>query len=242
MVFTKRLREGIRRGRIRCSIRVWTRPHVKVGGRYRMDDGHIVVDSITPIGITDITYDLARESGFESVEDLLRIARHGSGDNVYLIRFHYLPAGAWDPASVTGTDGVSRSRRRSTVRVTSMRANDFRRIALGMKGAIEGAHMGHPDFRVNNRIFATLHDDREFGMVKLTPDQQEQFTRAHPDTFALESGAWGLAGCTRVRLASVDEEALGEAVTLAWQNIVNKGTSTRTRKRSARPAQRSKKR
>jgi hypothetical protein len=96
MVFTKRLREGILRGRIRCSVRIWTRPHVKVGGRYRMDEGHIVVDSIAPIPITDVTYDLARESGFESVDELLGIARHGSGDKVYLIRFHYLRPGAWD--------------------------------------------------------------------------------------------------------------------------------------------------
>ena len=96
MTFTKSLREGIRRGRIRCSVRVWTHPHVKVGGRYRMDDGSIVVDSITSITLADVTYDLARESGFESVDELLRIARHGSGDNVYLIRFHYLPPGGWD--------------------------------------------------------------------------------------------------------------------------------------------------
>ncbi len=96
MVFTKRLREGIRRGRIRCSIRVWTRPHVKVGGRYRMDDGHVVVDSITPIAIEDVTHDLAQESGFDSVDDLLQIARHGRGDNVYLIRFHYVRPGGWD--------------------------------------------------------------------------------------------------------------------------------------------------
>jgi hypothetical protein len=61
-----------------------------------MDEGHIVVDSITPIGIADITYDLARESGFSSVKDLLQTAKHGSGDNVYLIRFHYLPPGCWD--------------------------------------------------------------------------------------------------------------------------------------------------
>ena len=100
MVFTKRLRDGIRRGRIRCSVRVWMRPHVKVGGRYQMDEGHIVVDSIAPITLTDITYDLARESGFESVEDLLQIARHGRGENVYLIRFHYLPPGAWDTPRV----------------------------------------------------------------------------------------------------------------------------------------------
>jgi len=87
--------------------------------------------------------------------------------------------------------------------LTTMRADDFRRIALGMEGAVEGAHMGHPDFRVNNRIFATLHHDREFGMVNLTPDQQEQFTRAHPGAFAPESGAWGRAGSTRVRLGPV---------------------------------------
>ncbi len=99
MVFTKRLREGIRRGRIRCSIRIWTRPHVKAGGRYAMDDGQIVVDSIVPIDIADITDDLARESGFSNVKELLQIAKHGRGDNVYLIRFHYLRPGAWDVPS-----------------------------------------------------------------------------------------------------------------------------------------------
>jgi len=61
-----------------------------------MDEGHIVVDSITQITVADITNDLARESGFASVADLLGIARHGSGDKVYLIRFHYLPYGVWD--------------------------------------------------------------------------------------------------------------------------------------------------
>ena len=71
------------------------RPHVKVGGRYPMDDGHIVVDSIEPIRLKDITYDLARESGFDSVKDLLQIAKHGRGKNVYLVRFHYTPPGAW---------------------------------------------------------------------------------------------------------------------------------------------------
>jgi hypothetical protein len=96
MVFAKRLREGIRRGRIRCSVRVWTRPHVKAGGRYPMEDGHIIVDSIDSISLDEVSYDLARESGFQSVADLLEIARHGAGENVYLIRFHYLPAGAWD--------------------------------------------------------------------------------------------------------------------------------------------------
>ena len=99
MVFTKRLREGIRRGRIRCSVRIWMSPHVKAGGRYPMEDGEIEVDSIVPIRLKDITYDLARESGFDSVEDLLAIAKHGKGQNVYLIRFHYLPPGSWPKTS-----------------------------------------------------------------------------------------------------------------------------------------------
>ena len=116
MVFTKSLRDGIRRRRIRCSIRIWTRPHVKAGGRYAMDDGHIVVDSIEPITLKDITYDLARESGFASVEDLLKVAKHGSGDQVFLIRFHYLPPGAWGPPITritrsTRVTRIARSRR-----------------------------------------------------------------------------------------------------------------------------------
>ena len=103
MLFTKPLREGIRRGRIRCTIRIWTSPHVKIGGRYRMDEGHIVVDSIDTIRVRDITHDLARESGFDSVNDLLQVARHGSGNKVYLIRFHYLRPGGWDmPRSSAG--------------------------------------------------------------------------------------------------------------------------------------------
>lgn len=109
MVFTKRLRNRIRSGRIRCTVRVWTRPHVKVGGRYRMDDGHIVVDSIEPISPRKVTYDLARESGFDSVEDLFRVARHGRGDNIYLIRFHYLPPGAWDTPGHGGDIQTSKS-------------------------------------------------------------------------------------------------------------------------------------
>lgn len=90
MIFTKRLREGVRRGEITCSVRIWARPHVTAGKRYRMDDGEIEVDSITPIGFPDITPELARESGFLGVIDLLKVAKHSKGTNVYLIRFHYV--------------------------------------------------------------------------------------------------------------------------------------------------------
>jgi hypothetical protein len=101
-----------------------------------------------------------------------------------------------------------------------LNANDFRRIALGLAGAIESAHMDHPDFRANGKIFATIHHDHEWGMVKLTPDQQQKFVRENVGTFVPENGAWGRAGCTKVRFESVDSETLGEAMTLAWQNTV----------------------
>jgi hypothetical protein len=67
------------------------RPHVKVGHRYRMDEGEIEVDSVLPISLADVTPKLAREAGFKGVIDLLKVAKHGRGENVYLVRFHYLP-------------------------------------------------------------------------------------------------------------------------------------------------------
>jgi hypothetical protein len=90
MIFTKRLRDRVRSGEITCSIRIWMRPHVKAGARYRMEEGEIEIDSIQPIGFPDITPALARESGFLGVIDLLKVAKHGQGQNIYLIRFHYV--------------------------------------------------------------------------------------------------------------------------------------------------------
>ena len=91
MLFAKKLREGVRRGDITCSVRIWQRPHVKAGGRYRMEEGEIEVDSIEPIGMPDITPELARASGFLGVLDLLKIAKHGRGDRIFLVRFHFIP-------------------------------------------------------------------------------------------------------------------------------------------------------
>jgi len=99
MVFTKRLRERVRRGEITCSVRIWKRPHVKVGNRYRMEEGEIEVDSIEPIGFPDITPQLARESGFLGIVDLLKVAKHGKGENIYLVRFHYLPSRVKRPSA-----------------------------------------------------------------------------------------------------------------------------------------------
>jgi hypothetical protein len=90
MVFTQRLRDRVRSGEITCSVRIWKYPHVKLGARYRMEKGHIEIDSIEQISIQEITPQLARESGFLGLIDLLKVAKHGQGDNVYLIRFHYI--------------------------------------------------------------------------------------------------------------------------------------------------------
>ncbi len=91
MQFAKKLRERVRRGEITSSVRIWMRPHVRAGGRYRMEEGEIEVDSIEPIGFPDITPELARESGFLGVLDLLKTAKHGRGEKIYRVRFHYWP-------------------------------------------------------------------------------------------------------------------------------------------------------
>jgi hypothetical protein len=111
-----------------------------------------------------------------------------------------------------------------------MTAHDFRRIVLGLDGAYEHAHMGHPDFRAaNGRIFATLTEDERRGMASLTPEQQAEFMTRAPRMFVPAAGAWGRSGSTMIVLAEADQETVGEAVTLAWQRI------------SAAPAARAKK-
>jgi hypothetical protein len=91
MHFTKRLRDGVRNGAITVSVRIWHSPRVTVGKRYAMEEGEIEVDAIDPIGLPDITPELARASGFLGVLDLLKVAQHGSGTRIYLVRFHYIP-------------------------------------------------------------------------------------------------------------------------------------------------------
>jgi hypothetical protein len=89
MQFAKRLREPVMRGEITCSIRIWQRPHVKAGGTYPLGPGHIRVTSIKEIGLKDITPELARRSGFAGMVDLLKIAKHGEGERVFLVEFEY---------------------------------------------------------------------------------------------------------------------------------------------------------
>ena len=99
--------------------------------------------------------------------------------------------------------------------------DDFRRIALSLPGAEEGSHMGHADFRVGGRIFATLPDEG-LGMVVLMPEQQEDFMHLAPGAFEPAAGAWGRGGSTLVRLEAVPEDLLEAALAAAWRKRAGK--------------------
>jgi len=102
-------------------------------------------------------------------------------------------------------------------------SNRFRLLALSLPGTIEGSHQGHADFRVGKRIFATLgYPDQEWGMVKLTPEQQSVLVEAEPDIFRPVPGGWGKQGNTNVRLARADQTTLLSALTQAWTNLAPK--------------------
>jgi hypothetical protein len=104
-----------------------------------------------------------------------------------------------------------------------MTADEFRSMALGLPATCEMAHMGHPDFRVRGKIFATLAGpDESWGMVKLRPEDQRRFIKAEPDVFTPVKGAWGRQGCTTVHLPSATEESLQPAIVAAWRNVAGK--------------------
>jgi hypothetical protein len=103
-----------------------------------------------------------------------------------------------------------------------MTADQFRTLALSFPEALEQTHMGHPDFRVRGKIFATLGPDASWGMVKLTPEQQASFIRMDPDVFQPASGAWGRRGSTIVHLSDADEASVRQALAIAWRNTAPK--------------------
>jgi hypothetical protein len=113
-------------------------------------------------------------------------------------------------------------------------ADDYRRMALGLDGAIESEHMGHPDFRVGGKVFASLQNGLRTAAVTLSPDDQARFIDEAPEVFVPESGAWGRAGWTRIHLAAADEEMVGEALTLAWRRRLALTEAQKHRKKPAR--------
>jgi hypothetical protein len=101
-------------------------------------------------------------------------------------------------------------------------ANQFRELALSLPEVSEDEHMGHPDFRVRGKIFATLGPDESWGMVKLTPEQQAVFVRTDPGVFQPVKGGWGRRGCTTVVLEAAAEPAVRQALVAAWRNTAPK--------------------
>ena len=103
-----------------------------------------------------------------------------------------------------------------------MTADEFRELALGLPEATEASHMGHPDFRVRGKIFATLWPNDGWGMVKLTPDEQARWVRSEPGVFSPVPGGWGRRGATRVALANASADDLRFALVAAWRNVAPK--------------------
>ena len=103
-----------------------------------------------------------------------------------------------------------------------MKADQFRALALALPEACEEEHQGHPDFRIENKIFATLGPDEDWAMVKLRPDQQDSFVKLHPNAFEPIKGAWGKRGCTRVELKAAKRASVVEALQSAWRNTAPK--------------------
>jgi hypothetical protein len=119
-----------------------------------------------------------------------------------------------------------------------MKAEDFRRIALSLEGAQESSHMGQPDFRVGDRIFATLASAKQgYGNLMLTPEQQAAFVEELPEVFLPIPGGWGRMGATHIRLAAAQEDVLAGALHTAWKLRVEKNAKSGEKKRT--PAKRS---
>lgn len=170
MDFTQRLRPGVKNGDITCSVRIWQRPRVKVGNRYDSTGvGSIEIDSIRAIEWTDITPELARESGFSGVVDLLKIAKHGSGSNVYLVRFHHVKAAAAakkKPAPARKAPSGDKQRKRIVKIVAGLPEAEAKPLGRHASLEVRGKRFGwfmvdhHGDGRVaiNCKGSAEMHD------------------------------------------------------------------------------------
>ena len=166
-----------------------------------MDDGQIEVDSIEPMSIRQITRDLARASGFDSVTDLLETAKHGRGDRVYLVRFHYLP-----PRKNPRFDAV-------------------REIALALPRVVEGTTYGSPAFFVDGKMFTCLavHRSAEPNTLVIRMDigERDDLIEAEPQTYYLTDHYVDYP-CVLVRLARIREDALRDLLLMGWRFMSSK--------------------
>ena len=225
MQFTKRLREGVRSGEITCSVRIWQRPHVKQGHRYGMGDGEIEVDLIQQIELDDITPQLARESGFASVVDLLKVAKHGPGTNVYLVRFHYLSPQTERTAAGKGGSRKAQKAHRVDPARSERERKRIARILKRLPEAVAVAHDTHLSLEVRKKRFGYFledhHGDGRLAIhCKASPDAHDLLRERAPDqvhvpAYLGKRGWIGLWLDTNKVDASAVEFALREAYLLA---------------------------
>ena len=187
MNFTKRLREPVQRGEITCSVRIWMRPNVTAGKHYRMGDGELAVDSIQQIELADITPELARESGFNSVIDLLKTAKHGSGSNVYLVRFRYLPPSKRGGASKAQARAEKPKRGGRKLDSTRQRKR-LAALLVRLPEAVAVASGSHLSLEVRKKRFGYFLDDHHGdGRIavncKSTDDVRDALRQLAPEAF-----------------------------------------------------------
>jgi hypothetical protein len=183
-----------------------------------MDEGQIVVDSIMPIGIADITHDLARESGFSSVKELLKTARHGSGDNIYLIRFHYLPPGGWD--------------------VPKGKKIDFdvvREMTMALPDVEESTIHGARSLKVRGRLLAcpALHQSAEPDSlaVRIGFDQRAELLATEPRVYYV-TDHYVTYPTVLVRLSQVHRDSLRDLLGMAWRFVSARARRSGTKART----------
>jgi predicted DNA-binding protein (MmcQ/YjbR family) len=250
MQFTRRLREGVQRGEITCSVRIWTHPHVKPGGRYRLGDGHVEVDSIESIELADVTPELARSSGFDGVVDLLKTAKHGRGTNVYLVRFHYVPERSRGARREAGARAAARSRVPKKRGSDRLRARVLRILEL-LPDATAVAHGTHLSLEVRKKRFGYFLDDHHGdGRVALncksSPDARDLLQEMVPGQFHVPKylgnkgwiGLWldgGEVDWAAVELALREAYQLVAPKTLA-QQLATRAQPPRTRRSGAKRA------
>src|ERR1700735_4265301 len=127
--------------------------------------------------------------------------------------------------------------RRKGATMTSRPINLFRRLALQLPGAVESSHMNHPDFRLNNRIFATLFaQEKGCGVLKLTTEQQTAFIADQPHIFSPVQGGWGRMGMTFIPLKEADEAIMTGALKIAYTNVQEKQSQKKSSKKSLKPS------
>ena len=185
MQFHKELRDRVRSGEITCSVRLWQRPHVRVGGRYSLPPGQIDVTSLLEMALSDVTPELSRRSGFAGLVDLLKTAKHGRGRRVFLVEFRYVRPS--DP--FFGGNPKVRSRQ------SSMQA--LRKFALRLPQseegvACEGTALESRTIKTQSKAFLFLRSTEARLKLGKSLKEATKLAAKEPEKYRVGAGGWVL--------------------------------------------------